>query len=106
MTNERRQAIAFLDRTGMPSDQFALASYSEKRRLEILQEFTSDRAALRKVLEHSIEDKMRMSDYATERNDRLAEIDRKRKEANFTDAPVAQDAEGEARSYAAQDSAA
>jgi VWFA-related protein len=106
MTNARRQAIAFLDRPGMPSDQFALVSYSEKRRLEILHEFTSDRAALRKVLERSIEDKTRMSDYATERDERKAEIQRKLKEATMFGGTAGSEAESLARSYASQDSVA
>lgn len=70
MTNARRAAIALLERPGLPTDQFGLSSYSQKRRLEILHDFTSDRAALRAALERSVKDNVRMSDYAGERTDR------------------------------------
>jgi VWFA-related protein len=105
MTNARRSVIALLDRPGLPTDQFGLASYSQKRRLEILHDFTSDRAALRAVLERSINDNVRMSDYASERIERNAAIERKRQEANQSEFAEALNGEaaGMARSYAGED---
>jgi len=108
MTNARRAAIALLERPGLPTDQFGLSSYSQKRRLEILHDFTSDRAALRAELERSIKDNVRMSDYATERIDRQEEINRKTQEAGQSKlgaSAKSEDAAQTARSYAAQDSA-
>jgi len=106
MTNARRAAIAMLDRPGLPTDQFGLASYSQKRRLEILRDFTSDRAALRAALERSIADNVRMSDYAGERIERNAAIDRKLQEARQAGLG-AEGMQGEAtlmaRSYASED---
>jgi len=108
MTNARRAAIALLERPGLPSDQFGIASYSQKRRLAVLHDFTNDRAALRAELERSLKDNVRMSDYAGDRIDRQAEISLKLKEAGQTKlggGAKAEDAAQTARSYAAQDSA-
>jgi VWFA-related protein len=107
MTAARKAAIAFLERPGRPSDQFGLASYSQKRRLEILHDFTSDRTALRAILDASLKDNVRMSDFGTERNERLAEMDRKEREARQSSAvsPVAmeQQVQQMARAGATQD---
>ena len=108
MTNARRSVIALLDRPGLPTDQFGLAAYSQKRRLEILHDFTTDRAALREVLERSIKDNVRMSDYAGERIDRNAAIEKKRQEAQqstYGSAGLAGEAAQMARSYASEDAA-
>ncbi|HUD71449.1 MAG TPA: VWA domain-containing protein, partial [Dongiaceae bacterium] len=80
MTAARRSAIAFLDRPGLAGDQFGIASYTEKKKLQILQEFTDDRALLRSVLEKSAADSSRFSTYSSERIARRDEIQNKKSE--------------------------
>ncbi len=80
MTAARRSAIEFLERPGLVGDQFGIASYTEKKKLQILQEFTSDRALLRKVLEKSAADSSRFSSYSSERIARREEIQNKKSE--------------------------
>jgi VWFA-related protein len=113
MTAARRAAIQFLDRPGLPSDQFGIAAYSEKRKLEILQEFTSDRALLHRVLEKSAADTARWTDYSGERITRREEIERQRGLENQTVAPsgdaahhagATTQADMMARTYATEDS--
>lgn len=103
MTNARRAAIQFIDRPGLPTDQFGLSSYSESRKLDVFQEFTSDRALLKQVLEKSVNDKVRYSDFGAERITRMEEVRRLRGEAKFNPTSGAQ-AESLAKSYATEDS--
>jgi len=105
MTAARQAAIAFLEKPGRPGDQFGLTSYSQKRRLEILRDFTSDRAALRVILEASVKDNIRMSDLGTQRTQVQADIEREMKEAtNAVEGPaLLKDAEQKARTAATQD---
>jgi VWFA-related protein len=105
MTSARQAAIAFLERPGLPSDQFGLASYSQKRKLDILHDFTSDRTALRATLERSLKDNVRFSDYGTERIQRADDIQRDMKEAvnSLHGAGLSGQAQQKARSYATED---
>ena len=64
LTAARRAADRFLESGLLPGDQVALASYD--RRLRILQDFTTDRAALRRRVEASLNDLRRFTDYASE----------------------------------------
>ncbi|HKQ96334.1 MAG TPA: VWA domain-containing protein, partial [Candidatus Polarisedimenticolia bacterium] len=103
MTNARRAAIQFLEKPALPTDLFGIASYSEKRKLEILQEFTSDRAHVRQVLEKSVEDRVRYSDFGPERIERMEEI-RRLLSPNNTDTTASAQAAQLARTYATEDS--
>jgi VWFA-related protein len=74
MTNARNAALGFLARPSLAGDQFGLAAYDDKRKLHVLQEFTTDRAALAQALRLSIADKKRYSDFAVARLARQEEI--------------------------------
>ena len=74
MTEARRAAIRFLEKPGRPSDEFGIAAYSEKRKLEILQEFTSDLGLLRQAHEKSVADNSRFTSYSAERIERRQAI--------------------------------
>jgi VWFA-related protein len=80
MTAARKAAFDFLDGQGAPTDQFCVAAYGSRRKLEILVEFTADRAAVRAALKRSLEDPTRHEDYASEREARFEEIARAEKE--------------------------
>jgi VWFA-related protein len=81
MTNARNAALELLARSSLPGDQFALAAYEEKRKLQILQDFTTDRAALTRALKLNAADKKRFCDFAIQREMRQEEIHRLEKEA-------------------------
>ncbi len=109
MTNARRAAMNYLARPGPASDQFSIAVYDERRKLSILQEFTSDRAALTRALESSLADPLRQSDYADERDKHIEEIDRLQSEALQTKSvgtsqAMLHEASSKATSYATEDS--
>ncbi len=70
----RRAAQDFLAARLGPADQVALASYD--RRLRVLHDFTTDRAALRRTIEESLNDPQRHSDFASELRQRQEEIHR------------------------------
>jgi VWFA-related protein len=82
MTNARRAAMNYLSRPGPTSDQYSVAVYDERRKLSILHDFTSDRAEIVRAIEASLGDPLRQSDYADERDARIAEIDRLQSEAD------------------------
>jgi VWFA-related protein len=81
MTAARKAAYDFLDGQGSPTDQFSVAAYGSRKKLQILVGFTSDRAAVRVALKRSLEDPGRNENYATEREERFEEIDKADKEA-------------------------
>jgi VWFA-related protein len=69
----RKAAQQFLA-SGRSGDQIALAAYD--RRLRILHDFTTDREALRQVIEASLQDSRRYSDYASEQEAHQEEFQR------------------------------
>ncbi len=81
MTNARNAALELLARSSLPGDQFGLAAYDDKRKLHVLLEFTTDRAALTRALRLSVADTMRYSDFAIQRATRLEEIEKTEKQA-------------------------
>jgi VWFA-related protein len=81
MTAARKAAYDFLDGQGAPTDQFSVATYGSRKKLEILIEFTSDRAAVRAALKRSLDDPGRHDDYASEREGRFEEIDKEEKQS-------------------------
>jgi VWFA-related protein len=97
MTQARRSAIAFLARPGQATDQFAIATYDDARKLSILHEFSSDRASLTRTLQASLHDAVRLSGYAGQRDARIEEL---RRPTNGG----ARGAEVTATSYASEDS--
>jgi VWFA-related protein len=64
LTAARLAADRFLESGLLPGDQVALASYD--RKLRILHDFTTDRAALRQTIETSLKNVSRFTDYASE----------------------------------------
>jgi VWFA-related protein len=107
MTNARRAAMSYLARPGPVSDQFSIAGYDERRKLSILHDFTSDRTELVRVLESSLADPLRQSDYADERDRRIEEIDRLVSEAMQSKVgaeAMRHEASSKATSYAGEDS--
>lgn len=102
MTEARRAAIRFLEKPGRPSDEFGIAAYSEKRKLEILQEFTSDRDLLKGVLEKSVADNSRFTNYSAERIERREAVQRGTSEQAQSGIG---DVQLQKRSYATEDSA-
>jgi len=64
LTAARQAAQRFLDGSLVPDDQVALASYD--RKLRILHDFTTDRAALKQAVEASLKDLARFTDYASD----------------------------------------
>jgi VWFA-related protein len=104
MTAARKAACDFLDGQGAPTDQFSVATYGSRKKLEILIEFTSDRATVRAALQRSLNDPGRHDDYTSEREERLVEIDRAEKEATSGKGPRGPDDAGALRrSYALED---
>src|SRR6185369_2256568 len=75
MTEARRSALRYLQGSGLATDQFGIAVYEQRRKLEILCPFTDDRGELTRVLEASLADVGRFSDYALERVTRREEIE-------------------------------
>jgi VWFA-related protein len=106
MTNARRAAMNYLARPGPSSDQFSIAVYDERRKLSILHEFTSDKAILIQLLESSLADPLRQSDYADERDKRIEEIEKLHAEAlqSANSGPILHEAGSKASSYAGEDS--
>jgi VWFA-related protein len=76
MSEARRSALRFLQGSGLATDQFGIAVYEQRRKLEILCPFTDDRGALTRALEASLADTGRFSDYAMERVSRREEIEK------------------------------
>jgi VWFA-related protein len=74
MSEARRGALRFLQGSGLATDQFGVAVYEQRRKLEILCPFTDDRGAVTRALEASLDDHSRFSDYAVERVARRDEI--------------------------------
>src|SRR5882672_5177776 len=72
LTNARRAADDFLTAKLSPTDQVAIACYD--RKLRMLHDFTTDRASLRRVVQESLRDPRRFSDYAVELSRRQEEI--------------------------------
>jgi VWFA-related protein len=107
MTNARRAAMNYLSRPGPVSDQFSIAVYDERRKLSILHEFTSDRAELIQVLESSLADPLRRSDYADEREAHIEEIEQLKAEARQSPDSVVKlhEADSKGTSFAGEDSA-
>jgi VWFA-related protein len=70
----RRAADRFLTSGLAPSDQVALAACD--RRLRILQDFTTDREALRRAIARSLEDPLRISEFSEEVRSRDEEMRR------------------------------
>ena len=64
LTAARRAAKRFLESGLLPEDQVALASCD--RRLRILHDFTTDRGALGRAVEGSLDDVRRFTDFASE----------------------------------------
>jgi VWFA-related protein len=62
MTSARKSALAFLAEDGRSGDRFAVASYEEHRRLQVLLDFTPDRGAVRAAVNRSLADGARASD--------------------------------------------
>jgi VWFA-related protein len=62
MTSARKSALAFLAEGGRAGDRFAVASYEEHRRLQVLLDFTPDRGAVRAAVNRSLADGVRASD--------------------------------------------
>ncbi|HEU4401136.1 MAG TPA: VWA domain-containing protein, partial [Candidatus Polarisedimenticolia bacterium] len=69
LTAARRAADTFLASGLLPTDQIALVSYV--RRLELLQDFTTDRDRLRQVVQASLNDSRRVSDFMPEQDRRI-----------------------------------
>lgn len=67
LTQARQAAQRFLTSGLAPGDLVALASYD--RKLRVLQEFTTDREALRKAIEASLTDPARHTDFTSETED-------------------------------------
>jgi VWFA-related protein len=103
MTAARKAACDFLDGQGAPTDQFSVATYGSRRKLEILIEFTSDRAAVRAALKRSLDDPGRHDDYTSEREERFEEIARAEKEATSGKMPQGDEAGALRRTYALED---
>jgi VWFA-related protein len=76
MSEARRSALRFLQGSGLATDQFGIAVYEERRKLEILCPFTDDRGALTRALEASLADNGRISSYALDRVARREEIEK------------------------------
>jgi VWFA-related protein len=114
MTEARRSALRYLQGSGLATDQFGIAVYEQRRKLEILCPFTDDRGELTRVLEASLADVGRFSDYALERQARREEIEKLLRvggngsvtgSANGNAATiVGQDPEALKRQYATEDS--
>jgi VWFA-related protein len=64
LTQARKAAQRFLDTGLQPTDQVALVSFD--RKLRLLHDFTTDRAALKQTLETDLDNLKRFSDYALE----------------------------------------
>ncbi len=64
LTEARKAAQRFLGGNLLPGDEVALASYD--RKLRLLHDFTTDRAALTQAIEDTLGDMRRQSDYASE----------------------------------------
>lgn len=62
MTSARRSALTFLESAGRAGDRFAIASYEEHRRLQVLLDFTTDRETVRAAVRRSLADAVRPSD--------------------------------------------
>jgi VWFA-related protein len=67
LTQARQAAQRFLTSGLAPSDLVALASYD--RKLQVLQEFTTDREALRRAIATSLADPARHTDFTSETED-------------------------------------
>jgi len=76
MSEARRGALRFLQGAGLATDQFGIAVYEQRRKLEILCPFTDDRGAVTRALEASLDDHGRFSDYAAERVARREEMEK------------------------------
>ncbi len=74
LTQARLAVDRFLVSGLLPDDQVALAAFD--RRLRLLQEFTSDREALKRTIESSLKDTGRHSDFVSENTDRDGEFSR------------------------------
>jgi VWFA-related protein len=104
MTAARKAAYDFLDGQGSPTDQFSVAVYGSKRKLDVLIEFTSDRVAVRAALKRSLDDAGRNEDYTSEREERFEEIDKAEKEATAGTGPkIPGTAESLRQAYASED---
>jgi len=68
----RQAAARFLETGLQASDEIAIVAY--RHRLRLLQDFTTDRAALRRVLDESYEDPRRHSTFVTESEARTQEL--------------------------------
>jgi VWFA-related protein len=111
MTAARKAAYDFLDGQGSPTDQFCVAVYGSKKKLQLLSEFTSDRYAVRAALKRSLDDSSRHDDYTSEREERFEEIDKADKQASSGGrfaAPASPEGAGTAlrQAYATEDHAA
>jgi len=73
LTQARRAAQKFLATSLAPDDLVALVTYD--RKLRVLQEFTTDRGALQKTIEASLNDPARNTGFATEKSDREREFE-------------------------------
>lgn len=76
MTQARNAAIKFLARPGQATDQFAIVTYDEARKLTVLHEFSSDRADLTRTLQASLKDSVRMSEYDSQRESHMEDLRR------------------------------
>ena len=108
LTLARRAAEQFLSGGGEPDDQFALAAYDQRRHLQVLQDFTSDREALVRILQKSIEDRGRFSDYVSElglRHEQIEAANRGAEASVFStrSGSLSPEARRLAESYASQD---
>ncbi len=68
----RRATARFLEDGLQPSDEIAIVAY--RHRLQLLQDFTTDRVALRRVLDESFKDPRRHSTFVTESAARTREL--------------------------------
>ena len=73
LTQARRAAQKFLATSLAPDDLVALVSYD--RKLRVLHEFTTDREALQKAIEASLNDPARNTGFASEKADRQLEFE-------------------------------
>jgi VWFA-related protein len=108
LTQARRAAEQFLERSGQPDDQYAVAAYDERRHLRVLREFTADRESLRKTLKESIEDRGRFSDFVSDLTLRHTEIEQANRAADMSvfttrSDQLSPEAQRLAESYASQD---
>ncbi len=72
----RRAAIEFLEADLLPDDLVSILAYNRLQKLRVLHDFSTDRESLRRVIEESLDDRIRFSDHHEVAEERRREIAR------------------------------